>query len=66
MKKLSICEYTTLDNNHLYGVGVGEGCCTAATRVYFLPRHALAEFQHVNCIIVQNWEVKRVANCVLC
>ena len=28
-------------------------------RVYFLPRHALAEFQHVNYIIVRIWKVKR-------
>ena len=36
-------------------------CITkAVARVYFLPRQ-LAEFQHVNCMIVQIWEVKRVA-----
>ena len=29
-------------------------------RVYFFTE-ALAEFQHVNCMIVRIWEVKRVA-----
>ena len=30
------------------------------TRVYFFTE-TLAEFQHVNCMIVRIWEVKRVA-----
>ena len=29
-------------------------------RVYFFTK-ALAEFEHVNCMLVQIWEVKRVA-----
>ena len=42
-------------------------CChycidNGVARVYFFTdREALAEFQHVNCMIVQIWEVKRVA-----
>ena len=33
-------------------------------RVYFFTK-ALAEFQHVNCMIVQIWEIMRVA-CYIC
>ena len=37
------------------------GCTVSSQGVFFTE--ALAEFQHVNCMIVQIWEVKRVPCC---